>query len=344
MDREHLESAEETTQEVELAQPVETTAATETTESAPAAETTEATTTTTQETTATTTAEPVKNSTFFDKFGENGEKKESAATTTTEETIPKSELEKLKAKYEAEIESYKNSAAGLFKGDKDIREVNLTELLKEAVGEDYNKMSPEQLMMRKIQSEYPSLSPVQHEELLKEEMATLDTFSDVKKQAELSKIADTLTKSKPENNILKKLSDIQADQKLGNPEEFFKQKYDEVTKNAYTELNAFLTESLPTLIGQQYMGYTFTKEDSEKTHKMIAGMIENFDQERMVYLYSKAATYENAVKTAEERGYQKGLNEKANPNRNETGAPVIVANTQKQGLATASKDQMAEAQ
>lgn len=282
---------------------------------------------------------PEEKKSLFDRFTEE-KPKETASAPEVKSEIPedvKAELEKGKIAQQ-ELEKLKSiPIAKLLNGDYDLTNVDLNKFFKEAAGTDYSKLSTEQLMLEKIKSEYPSLPPEKHEALLKEDMEAFDLLSDAKKDATVSKMVDDFTKSQPQSEIFKTLTEIQANQKqVGDPEKYYEERVNKEFEEKYETVKTQVSEMAKALVGQSYNGFTVTPSVAEKMVEEYVSQTAQFDPEKLAFNMFKIASYEEYGRAEYERGKLEQVKENSNANKG-TGENVMSTKEGQTGISGADR-------
>lgn len=281
---------------------------------------------------------------FFADF-EKGSKSEEVKTETTVALKPE-ELKELEDGRQAlaELNRIKSSpAAKILAGDYDLTKItDLKAFAKQLVGEDFSSMSPEQLIAKKIDSEYPDLSAEDKEELVKEDIDAYEKLSPSRQKAESLKIASSLAQKQPESDLLKTLTEVQKAQKeVGNPDEYYKNRFQTEIQEALTTTLETAKAMSATMLDQEYKGYKVTADDVAAVDKAFEEHMTTFDPanpNKSLFNTFLAITADKRVEEAEKRGYERGIKEQANPNRNDVGSAVIVTKDSSNPFAQSKKE------
>lgn len=301
-----------------------------------------------EQTTTTDTTAEVKEKSFFDKF-----QKPEKTEETTSDTIKAEETATAQTKQDTletpgelalkqELEKYKNHpAVKLLVGDKDLTQVDLNELFKQAAVTDFTKLSDEKLVEESLKANpaFSQLTSEEAQEEIERVIASMEGMSKLEKLTKRNEMVEALNKAQPENTLLKTLTELQDNQKKAiDPEEYYTQKAQQEFDTAFNDLNTYFTETGKSLVGQNYNGYTVTEEDYNTMVSMMNKNVKEFDKERVLFEYFHAATADKREAAAEKRGYEKGIKEAANPSRNDTGSTVIVTREATSGLKDVPKE------
>lgn len=262
---------------------------------------------------------------FFDRFTklETTETKESETKQpeTTAAISPEAE------KWKKELDEIKSHPAfQLLTGGKDLAEVDLKAFFKGAIGEDFSALSDDQLIEKSLRSN-PAFSQLTEQEATEELEKAKSEFTEMGKLDRLTKrnqMVDTLNKTVPENDILKKLSELQENQRKSvDPEEYYNQKYQETFDTTYKTIETYFEETGKSLVGQKYNGYEVTQEDVNSMMTAFKKNSHEFDKEKVFFEYFLAATSDKREAAAEKRGYEKGLKQAVNPSMNNSSSTTI---------------------
>jgi len=275
---------------------------------------------------------------FFEKFktaapeNKAADEKKPETPENKEVVIPDDVKQKLES-YEAELKKYKElPLAKLLGGDYDLTQVDLKDLLKKAVGEDYSNLPDEKLIEKSLKAN-PMFEQLSEDEQKEEIESLTEKFKGMSKLellTERGKLISSLSSAQP-NEILAHLQEIQeAQKKLVNPDEFFEKKTKETFDQTFEKVRTEVSTLSKSIVGQSYKGYTATEEDAAKTEQIFSDQVLNFNTDVATFNAFKAATYDSAVEAAEKRGYEKGIKEQTNPNRNEAGGGGAYMNTKEE--------------
>jgi len=164
---------------------------------------------------------------FFEKFKTDAPEKKPAEAgkpetpENKEVVIPDDVKQKLES-YEAELKKYKElPLAKLLGGDYDLTQVDLKDLLKKAVGEDYSNLPDEKLIEKSLKANpmFEQLSEDEQKEEIDNLTEKFKGMSKLELLTERGKLISSLSSAQP-NEILAHLQEIQeAQKKLVNPDE-----------------------------------------------------------------------------------------------------------------------------
>lgn len=299
-----------------------------------------------------------KKESLFDKFKKPEEKEQ--IILTDEQKAEQLEKETFKAKviesdeYKAilgevsqlksdgelsksEIQKYKDNAlAKLF--DKDLTEIDVKEFGRKLIGEDLSKLSEEELLTRDIKARFSKLSGDDLDAAIQDELLSFQELRSYEQKQKLAEILETLEKSQPENDVLKiinELKDKTAETNVPDPNKYLNR---EEVNNRLSEISSEYDKIGKKFIGQDYLGYIVKEDDIPLIKGVFEGIAKDFSVDKSWIRDFKAAIFDKAVVDADERGYQRGLIEKANPSRNDTTATVLQVKETGKGIATATDE------
>ena len=262
----------------------------------------------------------VKEPSFFEKL--------SGKTETPANEPPKAtELpDDVKAKLEEYDKLVNNDIFKLFNGDKDLSKVDLKELGKQLLGENLEALSNEDLVNRAVKEKYPDMDADDFEAMVERNLLKLESLEDKDFDKEKNKLIADISKNQSQSDIFKTLADLQKKQSVDPQKEFQQQ-----IETARTNIENRYKELAEKVVGQEYNGYTATKEDADGILNAFTENVNNFKPESNFLQIFKAVTYDKAVQAAETRGYERAMTLKANPDAGST-QPIIAPITGESGL------------
>ncbi len=264
---------------------------------------------------------PKEEKSFFDKFT----KKDEIATETKAEatsTIP-AELQAEIDGYKAEIERYKeNPLAKLLAGDLDLTNIDLKDFLTKAVGEDFSKLNDDQLIEKSLTSDphFEKLSPEEQQEELDMAKAKFDSMSRLERLRERESIVSKLNTSNP-SELLKSLQEIQANQKnLVDPDKYYEETAQKNFSEKFEATKSEISELAKSLVGQKYGDFEVGGDIPDKIVKAFEEGVLNFSADDALMNAFYKVTYDDAVKSAYERGKAEATKQAANPSQGMTSS------------------------
>lgn len=292
--------------------------------------------------------EVVTQPSLFDKFKPAEEvKTEPKVETAAAEVVVENKVvepteqsnEQLQA-LSAELEKYKSSPlAKLLGGDYDIANVDLKDFLRKAVGEDYTKLSDDDLIQKSLAANplFDSLSDEEKNEEIELQRSKLDSMSKLEKLQHRNNLISELDKSKDSNEIFKALEEIQNKQKeaITNPDEWYQEKVQNDFEAKFNEVKQAITNNANSLVGQEYrvgnFGYKVSAEDAKAIEDAYVSEVTNFNADDKSFNLFKIATYEKAIEKAIEYGKTLAIKGDANPSQNMTSS--YIASADNKGIA-----------
>lgn len=285
-----------------------------------AAETTETTEAKAEETTAETEEKPKS---LFDQFKKPNED----ATTEKEEKTEVVDGNRV-AELEEKLKKYDTPLAKLLGGDYDLTNVDIKDLLRKAVGEDYSNLSNENLIAKALNSDpdFLSLTPEEQKEEIETRLASLEGMSKYEVQKERSKMLNELNKASDPSELVKALEEVKESQKNGikEPEKWYEEKVTQEFNDKFQATKAEISNLAKGLVGQEYNGFAVTEEIANEIAGVFEDQTMNFSSEKATINAFKIATYDKWGDERERIGYEKAMKEKMNPSTNTSTGAVIV--------------------
>lgn len=254
-----------------------------------------------------------KKESLFDKF--------TKPETKVEETKVPEDVAKEIESYKAELEKYKSSPlAKLLGGDYDLTQVDLKDFLKQAVGEDYNSLSDNELIEKSLKANpmFDKLTEEEQEEEISMLTSRFDSMTKLEKLEARQELIEKLG-ANSDNEIFKSLQEIQEKQKsFVDPDKYFEQKTKETFEQTYNNVKSTLTELSNSLVGQEYNGFKVTDQAVKSIVEAFDNQTQKFNVEEVAFNLFKSTHFDDYGKFMYEKGKREAEVKAANPSRNET--------------------------
>lgn len=247
--------------------------------------------------------------TFFEKL----------ASGTKAPEAPKVELpDDIKAKLEEYDKITSSNLFKLFNGQKDLSKIDLKDLGKRLAGNNYSGLEDKDLVAQFLKLEYPNLSDVDLDKAVTSRMASLEKMEDWEQTQTRLNMISHLDKNQKPDDVFSTLADIQKSQSVN-----FEEQQRQLIRQRTQELTTLYEDLAKQAVGQEYLGYKLTEDDTKTLLADFVENIQNFSPEKNFLRLLKATAFEKAVEAAEKRGFEKGVISKANPDQGKSTAPVI---------------------